>query len=180
MPTATGDNATQTDHDMCTSIDNSKVHQSEANKKWVHNFLINISKMWRNSTKSFDRTLDDYGVYEILDTIVQQLARHPFLAFGMSICILSCALPFIIFMVFAIATVIMTFTGFVIIEGTLITIASALLFGFLGAVILFFLFFGFVFMAGYFGLLQIYEIIDYPNKRRVVVNYLRGVPSQKE
>lgn len=61
--------------------------------------------------------LEDYGAYEILDFIITQLSRHPFLAFGMSICVLSCALPFIVFMVFAIATVIMTFTGFVIIEG---------------------------------------------------------------
>lgn len=64
-----------------------------------------------------DNFLEDYGVYEILDYIVTQLSKHPFIAFGMSICVLSCALPFIIFMVFAIATVIMTFTGFVIIEG---------------------------------------------------------------
>lgn len=64
-----------------------------------------------------DNLLEDYGVYEILDYIVTQLSKHPFIAFGMSICVLSCALPFIIFMVFAIATVIMTFTGFVIIEG---------------------------------------------------------------
>lgn len=69
------------------------------------------------SSKSFDSFLDHYGVYEVLDTIIQHLSRHPFLAFGMSICVLSCALPFIVFMVFAIATVIMTFTGFVIIEG---------------------------------------------------------------
>lgn len=117
------------------------------------------------------------GAYEILDSIVQQLARHPFLAFGMSICFLSFALPFIIFMIFAIATVIMTFTGFVIIEGTLISIASALLFGFLGAVILFFLFFGFVILSGYFGLLQIYEFLDYPNKRRAIYNYIRGFRS---
>lgn len=66
---------------------------------------------------SLDQTLEQYGAYEVIDWIVQHLSRHPFLAFGMSICVLSCALPFIIFMVFAIATVIMTFTGFVIIEG---------------------------------------------------------------
>lgn len=53
----------------------------------------------------------------MIDYVVQHLSRHPFLAFGMSMCVLSCALPFIIFMIFAIATVIMTFTGFVIIEG---------------------------------------------------------------
>lgn len=61
--------------------------------------------------------LEDYGAYEIIDFVVQHLTRHPFIAFGMLICVLSCALPFIIFMVFAIATVVMTFTGFVIIEG---------------------------------------------------------------
>lgn len=29
-------------------------------------------------------------------------------------------------------------------------------------------------MAGYFGLVQIYEVIDYPNKRRAVIQYFRG------
>lgn len=58
--------------------------------------------------------------------------------------------------------------------GTLITIASALLFGFLGAVIIFFLCFGFVLLAGYFGLVQVYEIIGYPQKRRAVIEYIRG------
>lgn len=71
----------------------------------------------QNCSGSLDQTLEQYGAYEVIDYIVQHLSRHPFLAFGMSMCVLSCALPFIIFMVFAIATVIMTFTGFVIIEG---------------------------------------------------------------
>lgn len=63
--------------------------------------------------------------------------------------------------------------------GTLITLASALLFGFLGAVILFFLFFTFVMMAGYFGLVQIYELVDYPNRRRSLLQYLRGTSGKK-
>lgn len=75
------------------------------------------TNLGRNYSKTFDSLLERYGAYEILDWIVVHLSRHPFIAFGMSICVLSCALPFIIFMVFAIATVIMTFTGFVIIEG---------------------------------------------------------------
>lgn len=68
---------------------------------------------------------------------------------------------------------------FVVLLGTLITLASALLFGFLGAVILFFLFFTFVMMAGYFGLVQIYELVDYPNRRQALLQYLRGTKGTK-
>lgn len=68
----------------------------------------------------------------------------------------------------------MQFLFFCFSSGTLITLASALLFGFLAAVILFFLFFTFVMMAGYFGLVQIYELVDYPNRRSAFIQYLRG------
>lgn len=68
----------------------------------------------------------------------------------------------------------MVFLQFVFQSGTLITLASALLFGFLGAVVIFFLFFTFVMMAGYFGLVQIYELVDYPNRRRALLQYFRG------
>lgn len=119
-----------------------RVHQSETKQNLIYSLLINTAEIcmygmnidksrnafsmhfqciWpfagRTSSKTIDRLLEDYGAYEILDFIVTQLSRHPFLAFGMSMCVLSCALPFIVFMVFAIATVLMTFTGFVIIEG---------------------------------------------------------------
>lgn len=61
--------------------------------------------------------LEDLGAYLFLDRIAKQLARHPFLAFGASALIISITLPFIIFLIFAIATVILTFFGFVIVEG---------------------------------------------------------------
>lgn len=80
-------------------------------------FVFEIGDSGRTWSSSLDQTLETYGAYEVIDFVVQHLTRHPFLAFGMSMCVLSCALPFIIFMIFAIATVIMTFTGFVIIEG---------------------------------------------------------------
>lgn len=142
-----------------------------------------------SALESIDQLLEDFGVYVFVDRIAKQLAKHPFLAFGASALIISVTLPFIIFMVFAIGTVILTFFGFVIvegmcwkrilrnyfvinrkilkknrfrlIEGTLITIASVLLFGFLGAVVIMFLLFGSVLMAGYFGFMQIYDLF-YP------------------
>lgn len=130
---------------------------------------------------SIDQILDDLGAYVFLDKIAKQLAKHPFLAFGASVLIISITLPFIIFLIFAIVTVIVTFFGFVIVEGkniflnhfhqqteqychfvgTLITVASVALFGFLGAVVILFLLFGSVIMAGYFGFMQIYDLV-YP------------------
>lgn len=128
--------------------------QKEANKSFAYSILMNLSTMcklefgdmnhlfylichfpWvfvslfagRSYTKSFDSILEDYGAYEIIDFVIQHLTKHPFIAFGMLICVLSCALPFIIFMVFAIATVVMTFTGFVIIEGQSISLLLVLI-----------------------------------------------------
>lgn len=34
-------------------------------------------------------------------------------------------------------------------------------------------------LAGYFGLVQIYEIIGYPDKRRAVIEYIRGTTANK-
>lgn len=71
----------------------------------------------RATIESIDQILDDFGAYVFLDKIAKQLAKHPFLAFGASALIISITLPFIIFLIFAIATVILTFFGFVIVEG---------------------------------------------------------------
>lgn len=69
--------------------------------------------------------------------------------------------------------------NFVWLAGTLITVASALLFGFLGSVIIFFMFFGFVLLAGYFGLVQIYEIFDNGGRGRTIFGYVIGRREQK-
>lgn len=73
----------------------------------------------RSSTESVDQILDDLGAYVVLDSVAKKLARHPFLAFGLSAAFLSITLPFIVFMMFTIVTVMMTFTGFVIVEGNI-------------------------------------------------------------
>lgn len=56
--------------------------------------------------------------------MAKKLARHPFLAFGLSAAFLSVTLPFIVFMMFTIVTVMMTFTGFVIVEGKMLFIKN--------------------------------------------------------
>lgn len=48
----------------------------------------------------------------------------------------------------------------IIISGTLITIASVILFGFIGCIVIVMLFFGAILTAGYFGFLRIYDIFE--------------------
>lgn len=131
------------------------------------------------------------GLYDAFDWLAKHLAKHPILAFGISAATLSIALPFLIFTLFALATILMTFTGFVVIEGTmgslmfyalsvnviliagtLITIASVLLFGFLGSAIIILLFFGGVIVAGYFGFMHIYGLFDATNQRHALNKFI--------
>lgn len=34
-------------------------------------------------------------------------------------------------------------------------------------------------MAGYFGLVQVYEIFGYPNKRRAIIQFFRGTSTNR-
>ncbi|KAG4078269.1 hypothetical protein HA402_012979 [Bradysia odoriphaga] len=154
--------APRTSNDLVEEIEvTENADQNRKTKNFVHELFVTVSKMWSSAFDTIDEILENIGAYVFLDTIAKQLAKHPFLAFGISALIISITLPFIIFLIFAIATVIMTFFGFVIVEGTLITIASVLLFGFLGSVVILFVLFGSVLLAGYFGFMQIYDLI-YP------------------
>lgn len=72
--------------------------------------------------------LADIGLETILDRTARHIARHPCLTFVLATVFLCMALPFVLFLLFACVTVAITFTGFVLVEGTLITVASMLLF----------------------------------------------------
>lgn len=92
-----------------------------------------------------------------MDNFSGVLARHPMLTFVLIAAFVCIALPCIAFFVFAAATVIMTFMGFVLIEGTLISIASILLFAFLGSMVLMLIVFGGLALLGYTGFMHFYD-----------------------
>jgi hypothetical protein len=88
------------------------------------------------------------------------MSAHPFLALCIAVCLITITLPFLIFSVFAVTTALMTFAGFVLVEGTLITVASVLLFGFLGCVFMALVVFGGLFTIGYFGLCSSFDYFE--------------------
>lgn len=60
------------------------------------------------------------GVYYVIDFVIYFVSSHPYIAFGMLLGVIACSVAFIIFMILsilAIATAIVTFTGFVFFVG---------------------------------------------------------------
>jgi hypothetical protein len=56
-------------------------------------------------------------IYEFLDMVAVYLVKHPIIALFLFAMALCCGIPVLMFVVFAVLTVIFTFTGFIFIEG---------------------------------------------------------------
>jgi hypothetical protein len=56
-------------------------------------------------------------ICEFLDMVAVYLVKHPIMALFLSAVALCCGIPILMFVVFAVLTVIFTFTGFILIEG---------------------------------------------------------------
>jgi hypothetical protein len=56
-------------------------------------------------------------INEFLDLAAVYLVQHPIMALFLLSMALCCGIPVLMFVVFAVLTVILTFTGFIVIEG---------------------------------------------------------------
>lgn len=106
----------------------------------------------------------DTGIRPMLEDTIRFIARNPRATTGIGVVCLFLSMPFIMFVLFAMCTLMVTFTGFLIVEGALITFASVLLFSFVGAVVLTGICGATAVTAAYFGCHFLYRIVDYHRK----------------
>ncbi|XP_055390170.1 uncharacterized protein LOC129619110 [Condylostylus longicornis] len=147
-------------------------NQNRSKEHFVHLFLLYLRTLWENIKTNGEIFLQRIGAYEVLESVAQMSAKHPYLALVVSVLIATFVLPFLIIFGFALLVVILTFTGFILIEGTLITIVSVLLFGCLAAVLLVLLFFGGLTLASYLGFMHVFDLYNGINKT-AIKNFLK-------
>ncbi|XP_014671468.1 PREDICTED: uncharacterized protein LOC106812166 isoform X3 [Priapulus caudatus] len=77
----------------------------------------------------YQRVKAAYGprVQEAWVAFVQYSETHPYMTMFFITTLIMCVLPMILFLCFAITTVLVTFIGFVFVEGTLLTVGTVIL-----------------------------------------------------
>ncbi|KAM7346868.1 lipid droplet assembly factor 1 [Cochliomyia hominivorax] len=143
------------------------------------NIITKVSrKIYDQLKQTFHYVMYDLGGYQVFDRLAQWCVQHP----QMAICLLAAgiatALPVLLFFAFALSTICMTFTGFLVLEGTLLTILTMIMFGLLGAVATVLLFFTVAGFATYMGVSHVYDMYTQRTHLRNIMQSTE-IPTQR-
>ncbi|EDV45535.1 uncharacterized protein LOC6555653 [Drosophila erecta] len=128
--------------------------------QFLESLLQTLYKSWFQLRRLAEFVMSELGGKDFLEAIAAWCTRNPHVA----ICLLAGGLvfmlPFLIIFGFGIATMVMTFTGLLVLEGTLLTIVSMVFFACLGGLAIMVPLFGVAAVAAYFGFAQVYGLCD--------------------
>ncbi|KRK06161.1 uncharacterized protein LOC6524483 isoform X1 [Drosophila yakuba] len=128
--------------------------------QFLESLLQTLYKSWLQLRRLGEYVMSELGGNDFLEAIAVWCTRNPHVA----ICLLAGGLvfmlPFLIIFGFGIATMVMTFTGLLVLEGTLLTIVSMVFFACLGGLAIMVPLFGVAAVAAYFGFTQVYGLCD--------------------
>ncbi|KAH8289457.1 hypothetical protein KR054_005419 [Drosophila jambulina] len=147
--------------------------------QFLESLLQMLYKTWLQVRRLAEFVMSELGGREIVESIAAWCAKNPHIA----ICLLAAGLvfllPFLIIFGFGIATMLMTFTGLLVLEGTLLTIVSMVFFACLGGFVIMVPLFGVAAVAAYFGFSQVYGLYDGMERHKInLLKMLREPPSK--
>lgn len=161
---------------MDTSENSRQNNRTQANSlvdlcAFVMDILITYSQEFaRGSSQTIRRFLDNLQITELVDAVGDKLAEEPVLGFAVLAMALSCAVPVVVFIIFAIISVIFTFAGFIFVEGTLLTVGCLCLFGCLISMILVMSFMAVILGVLYFAIRKIARLINNCERTKAFIN----------
>ncbi|XP_017112830.1 uncharacterized protein LOC108136272 [Drosophila elegans] len=133
---------------------------SPTGDQFLESVLQTLYKSWLQVRRLAEFAMTELGGNEFLEAIAAWCARNPHIAICLVAGGLVFMLPFLIIFGFGIATMLMTFTGLLVLEGTLLTIVSMVFFACLGGFAIIVPLFGVAAVAAYFGFAQVYGLYD--------------------
>ncbi|XP_055615475.1 uncharacterized protein LOC129761750 [Toxorhynchites rutilus septentrionalis] len=129
------------------------------NEELARYLLDRISLYLHLFFKGVNKFIIRYRFKEVASAVYVGLQRYPLLALSIAAVVFIMTLPFVIFIFFTLTTAVLTFSSFIFIEGTLITVASMLMVGFLIGVFFLAAFVGSLFLMGYFGISKVFDCL---------------------
>ncbi|KAH8343175.1 hypothetical protein KR059_005979 [Drosophila kikkawai] len=152
---------------------------SNGHDQFLESLLQMLYKTWLQVRRWAEFVMSELGGREIVESTAAWCARNPHIAICLLAAGLVFVLPFLIIFGFGIATMLMTFTGLLVLEGTLLTIVSMVFFACLGGFIIMVPIFGVAAVAAYFGFSQVYGLYDGMERHKVnLLKMLREPPSK--
>ncbi|XP_017484516.1 PREDICTED: uncharacterized protein LOC108373171 [Rhagoletis zephyria] len=102
-------------------------YAEESPELLLNKFLDAVSKLWSQLKLTVTFVMVDLGGYHLFDKLIQWCVRNPHMAICFVAALLALLLPFLIMLGIGLSTLLMTLTGFLILEGILLSIVAALL-----------------------------------------------------
>ncbi|XP_022219774.1 uncharacterized protein LOC111072313 [Drosophila obscura] len=140
-----------------------------------HELLLHtLQKSWLRARHFF---MSELSGSELFETAAVWCAHNPHIAICLLAASLVFLLPFLIIFGFGIATMVMTFTGLLVLEGTLLTIVSMMFFACLGGFAIMVPVIGVVTVGAYFGLAHVYGLYN-GKERHKIARFFKDPPKQ--
>ncbi|KAJ1530834.1 hypothetical protein ONE63_005680 [Megalurothrips usitatus] len=121
----------QDEHLVLKQSHNSREYEESTRNNATHDNVELLTRYYhfglrwiRRSFRVVSHLLVELHVPELLKELKILISSHPLAATIVAIIVVACGIPILIFLAFAIATLIFTFGGFLIIEGAVLAAAS--------------------------------------------------------
>lgn len=128
--------------------------------------------LWDRFRAGGQKLMTDLHIYELMDEAAIYLAQHPILTVIVIAVAISCGIPVLMFVVFAVLTVLFTFAGFIVIEGTLLTVGSVLLCGFVLAILIILVILAGTIGVAYFGFVEVFGLLQNSPENSALAHFL--------
>ncbi|XP_069672438.1 lipid droplet assembly factor 1-B [Periplaneta americana] len=128
--------------------------------------------LWQQVVMIAQQIMAELHIYDFMDMAAVYMVQHPVMALFLLAMALCCGIPILMFVVFAVISVILTFTGFIVIEGTILTIGSVVLCGFLLGMVVVMIALAATIGVAYFGFMEVYGLLQNSPESSPVARYL--------